>query len=156
MWKNKLAWQWLVNKCARKSTPWGKCSIDDYNQQYLALPIPGSRLNARNAPGACWYCSCQLLNGMCIEWNRKVLFTQTKWIFLNIWYCPIRTSATTVWDKTTKFLFHLPCCWLPHKLFNFWKWVIVYHIQCFQFWFSLPADNININVDGVYRWHSNS
>ena len=87
--------------------------------------------------------------------NCKVLFTQTKWIFLNLWYRPIRISVTTVRDKTTKFLFHLPCCWLPHKLFNFRKRVIIYHIQCFQFWFSLPADSIKIYVDGVYRCHSN-
>ena len=27
-------------------TPWGRCSIDDYSQQYLALLLPGSRPNA--------------------------------------------------------------------------------------------------------------
>ena len=32
-----------------------------YNQPYLALPIPGSRLNTRNPPGTRLHCNCQLL-----------------------------------------------------------------------------------------------
>ena len=40
-------------------TPRGKCSIDDYVQPSLALLIPCSRLNARNAPGARLYCNRQ-------------------------------------------------------------------------------------------------
>ena len=38
-----------MKKLAHKFTslPQGKCPIDDYNQQSLALLIPGSRLNTR-------------------------------------------------------------------------------------------------------------
>ena len=35
--------------------------IDDYSQRLLALPIPGSRLNARNSPGTRPYCDRQPL-----------------------------------------------------------------------------------------------
>ena len=54
--------EWIL-ECARKSTPpevniW---STTIYSQQYLALPIPGSRLNTRNSPSACPYCNRQPL-----------------------------------------------------------------------------------------------
>ena len=41
--------------------PRGKCPIDNYSQQSLALLIPSSRLNARNSPGARSYCNHQPL-----------------------------------------------------------------------------------------------
>ena len=42
--------------------PRGNCPINDYSQQYLAVQIPRSRLNARNAPGTRPLCNCQPLN----------------------------------------------------------------------------------------------
>ena len=50
--------QW-INLHACPPFPWGKCPINNWRQQYLALPIPSSRLNARNAPGICSYCDHQ-------------------------------------------------------------------------------------------------
>ena len=57
----------MLNECAymHVHTPRGKCLIDDYSQRYLALPIPGSRLNSRNAPGTRSYCNCQWLQTFC-------------------------------------------------------------------------------------------
>ena len=46
-----------MNKCVYKST-FPKVKVY-YSQRYLALPIPGSRLNARNTPGARPYCNRQ-------------------------------------------------------------------------------------------------
>ena len=48
----------------RLTTTQDSCSVttsDIWLSRYLALPIPGSRLNARNAPGARPYCNRQLL-----------------------------------------------------------------------------------------------
>ena len=46
-----------MSKRARSPHPLGKCPIDDYSQQYLALLLPGSRPNARNSPVARPYCN---------------------------------------------------------------------------------------------------
>ena len=53
--------------CTCKSTPppRGKSLIDNYSQRSLALLIPGSRLNARNSPGAHPYCNHQSLKKFC-------------------------------------------------------------------------------------------
>ena len=57
-------------------TPRGKCLIDDYNEQSLALLIPGSRLNTRNSPSARPHCDRQPLKKSRIERNRENLTTQ--------------------------------------------------------------------------------
>ena len=71
--KTLMLW-WSMNKCACTSTPpRGKCPIDDYSQWYLALLTPGSRLSARNAPGARPYCNCQPLKNFMDRTNGKNL-----------------------------------------------------------------------------------
>ena len=50
-----------------------------YSQQYLALSIPGSRQNARNASSTHPYCNRQpLKSNFQIDWNHKKL---TSWKF---------------------------------------------------------------------------
>ena len=61
--------------------PRGKCPINSYSQQYMALLIPDSRLNARNTPDALPYCSRQPLKKFCgwnelRKFNTRNLFTQ--------------------------------------------------------------------------------
>ena len=47
----------MSKRASKVRKPQGKCPINDYSQRYLALPLPGSRLNARNSPGARPYCN---------------------------------------------------------------------------------------------------
>ena len=49
-------------------TPWGKCLKDDYSLQHLALPTPGSRLNAMYVLGGCPYCNYHL-SSQTKPWN---------------------------------------------------------------------------------------
>ena len=49
----------------------GKCLIDDYSQLYLALSIPGSRLNPKNSLGTRSYCSHQQNKTLQIQQNGK-------------------------------------------------------------------------------------
>ena len=70
--------------CAQVHTSWGKWQIDNYSwqsqpysQRYLALLIPGSRPNARTAPGAPPYCNRQPLK--IFMYQKK--FNTTKIIF---------------------------------------------------------------------------
>ena len=59
MWKpkKKKTCAAMINACAHVHTSQGKCPIDDYRQQYFALPILDSRLNTMNAS----YCNHQPL-----------------------------------------------------------------------------------------------
>ena len=73
-----------MNKCAhvrKPTTPevnvWSTTiASDTWPSRYLALPIPCSRLNARNAPGGRPYCNHQLLKISRIEQNRENLTMQ--------------------------------------------------------------------------------
>ena len=48
-----------MNKPVRKSTQVNVQSMTIYSQGYLALLIPGSRLNVRNSPGMHPHCNRQ-------------------------------------------------------------------------------------------------
>ena len=83
----------MINEqvCVEVHTPWGKCPFDDYSQYYLALLIPGSRLNAANAPGAHPYYNHQPLNDLqYIECPAVTLCT-----------CPKVTWPDVSWLKVT-------------------------------------------------------
>ena len=73
-----------------------RCPIDDYSELYLALLIPGSRLNARNSPDARPYCNHQPLKKILrIERNRKNLTTRK--FFTQIIF-NVKISRSTVYD----------------------------------------------------------
>ena len=50
--------------------------IDDYSQQYLALPIPSSKYY-RNTPGFCSYCNCQPLKNYYVKISRIYVYLVT-------------------------------------------------------------------------------
>ena len=81
--------------CAHVHTSQSKCLIDNhsrqlqhYSQWYLALSIPGSRLNDRNAPGAHLYCNCQPLKKFRAS-NELWKFNTTKLFYVNFFLYPI-------------------------------------------------------------------
>ena len=82
--------------CVLVHTPWGKCPIENYSQRSLALLIPGSRLNARNSPGAHPYCNRQSLK-KCADWTKLRKFSNMK-IFLNF---NVKISRSTVCCSTS-------------------------------------------------------
>ena len=64
----------MINACVQVHTSQGKCPIDDYSQQYLALLTLGSRLNARNA----LHCNHQLLKRNCLKQTKPRKFNIMK------------------------------------------------------------------------------
>ena len=84
----------IINEeaCRHVHTSRGKNLIDDYSWQpqcysqwYLSLPIPGSRLNTRNALGTHPLCNRQLLKNFC-GLNEPRKFNTRKTFYLNCFF----------------------------------------------------------------------
>ena len=114
-----------MNKPARTSTPTEISLINDYSWQpqrysqwYPALPIPGSRLNSRNAPGARPCINRQPLKKF-HELNEPWKFNTTKFFYANCFWSenfPIygRCSSPSHFNKTRQASFvvsHQPLVW---------------------------------------------
>ena len=68
--------QWISLHVSPHSRRYCNCPIDNYSKRFLALLIPGSRLNARNSPSARPYCNRQPL---------KFRGSNEPWKFLDVY-----------------------------------------------------------------------
>ena len=117
--------------CTNLHASRGKCPIDDYSRQpqrysqwYLTLPIPGSRLNARNAPGTHPYCNRQSSKNF-MDWTNSRNLTP-RYIF-NVKIFPIYYDyrpymwQSHMYKKNNWILFHRIFC-LHHHI----SWQVLY------------------------------
>ena len=101
--------QWISLHVSPHSRRYCNCPIDNYSKRFLALLIPGSRLNARNSPSARPYCNRQPLKfrGSNEPWKFLDVYTE---IFLVGTFFVYFTSWLGIW-KHDNFM---------HKLFSNW------------------------------------